>query len=131
MRGTTLHRIRHSGQTGFTLIELMVVIIIVGLLASIGLANFVSLQKRGRYASCISNRRHIHEAALLYGADNDIGTQNINVMILTAAGLITQEVGECPSSGNVDFDDYGVQYTASEITSVTCSILGAEHLYVP
>ena len=63
--------------------------------------------------------------------DNLIGTQLENVAVLTAAGLITQEVGECPSSGTVDFDDYDVQYTAGDVTSIACSILGAEHLYTP
>lgn len=109
----------------------MIVTVIISILAVIGIANFVSLQKKGRYAVCISNQRHVHEAAVIYATDNLIGTQLENVAVLTAAGLITQEVGESPSSGNLDFDDYDVQYTAGDVTSIACSILGAEHLYTP
>jgi prepilin-type N-terminal cleavage/methylation domain-containing protein len=121
----------HLERRGFTLIELLLVISIIGLLAAIGLANFVSLQKRARFAACISNQKHVHEAAIIYSSDVLVGTQNINVNVLTGAGLITQKVGECPSSGTVDFDDYLIQYTNNEVTQIACSILGAEHRYAP
>jgi prepilin-type N-terminal cleavage/methylation domain-containing protein len=127
---TTVDRTRRS-RAGFSLIELMIVIVIIGILAAVGLANFISLTNKARYASCISNQKHVHEAAIIYGMDNDVVTQNINVTVLTAAGLIMQEVGECPSSANVDFNDYSVQYVGREVTALTCSIKGAEHLYTP
>jgi prepilin-type N-terminal cleavage/methylation domain-containing protein len=116
---------------GFTLIELLLVVSIIGILVAVGLANFVSLQKRARYASCISNQHHAHEAGILYASETLVGTQNINISVLTGSGLITQEVGECPSSGTVDFDDYNLSYVNNDLTAITCSILGAEHAYVP
>ena len=120
-----------SRAAGFSLIELMIVVVIIGILASVGIANFLSLQKKARDASCVSNQKHIHEAAALYAMDNIVGTQTINVTVLTGADYVAQDIGECPSSGNVDFDDYTVEYVAGEVTTVTCSILGVEHLYEP
>jgi prepilin-type N-terminal cleavage/methylation domain-containing protein len=120
-----------SRAVGFSLIELMIVIVIIGILASVGIANFLSLQKKARYASCVSNQKHIHESAVLYAMENVVGTQTINVTVLTGADYLQQEVGECPSSPNVDFDDYTVDYVAGEVTTVSCDILVLEHLYGP
>jgi len=109
----------------------MIVILILGVLAVIGQANYQSLRERARYASCTANQKHTHEAAVIYGIDNDIVNAVINVDVLWGAALVQRQVGECPSSGTVDFDDYRIQYTNREVTGITCSIKGAEHLYVP
>lgn len=118
-------------RRGFTLIELMIVIVIIGILSTIGIANFVSMQDKARYGACISHQRYVHEAAVLYAADIAVGTQVVNVNVLWGAGYLTQEVGECPSSGTVDWDDYRVSFVSNEVTGVVCSIRGAEHLYTP
>ncbi len=109
----------------------MLAVSIIALLAAIGLSHFISMRKKARYAACISHQHHTHEAAVLYAADNLVGTQIVNVDVLTAAGLLNQEVGECPASGTVDFDDYTIDYQNDQVVAITCSILGAEHLYQP
>lgn len=116
---------------GFTLVELMIVVVIIGLLASIGLANYISMRENAKFASCICNQRNIHEAAFIYAQDNNIQTTAINVNAITATGLITREVGECPSSGNKDWDDYNIQFNNGAVTQITCSIRGPDHLYTP
>lgn len=122
----------YAANGGFTLIELLLVVIIIGLLASIGIANFISMSENAKFASCVVNQRHVHEAALLWGNDNDVtGNVSINVTVLTAAGLLQQEVGECPSSGNTDYDDYTIDFTNGVITQIICTIRGADHLYEP
>ncbi|UCE02791.1 MAG: hypothetical protein JSW67_00875 [Candidatus Latescibacterota bacterium] len=39
---------------------------------------------------------------------NAVGSVTINVNAISGANLVMQEVGECPSSQNVDFHDYRV-----------------------
>ncbi|UCG51286.1 MAG: type II secretion system protein [Candidatus Latescibacterota bacterium] len=74
---------------GFTLIELMIVILVIGILAVVGMANFQSMREKTKYASCISNQKHVCEAAVIYSMDNNIGTTSINVSDLWGAALIT------------------------------------------
>ena len=57
-------------EHGFTLIELMIVVVIIGVVAAIGIPNFIRMSENAEKASCISNQRNIFEAATLYASDN-------------------------------------------------------------
>ncbi len=65
-------------QHGFTLIELMVVIIVIGILVAIAVPNFVQAAERSRMASLKSNAHTLQTTIEMYYVDNQVYPNNAN-----------------------------------------------------
>ena len=130
-KGTPHKRTRRRAQAGFTLIELTLVIMILGLLSTIGFGNVVRFAERAKRAGCVANQRHLHEASILYGIEQDPGTGNINASALWGVDLVQNKAAECPSSNNATNNDYDLLFIANELSLITCDVRGALHPYTP
>ena len=107
-------------QPGFTLVEIMIVVAIIGLLAAIAIPNFVKARATAQANACISNLRQIDSAinewALETGKSNGApiaDTQTVSAYLkLNSASSVPY----CPAGGTYTTSSVGA------IPQVQCSL---------
>ena len=106
----------------FTLIEIMIVVLIIGILLAIAVPNFVRAREASRAKACVANLKQIDSAKEQWAMDNRVsaGATGPDLTILTAAGDAGYIKSEpvCPSVGTGS-------YTVNAIgTAPICSVAG-------
>ena len=81
-----LQRMVEKNEKGFTLIELMIVIAIIGILAAIAIPNFISYRRRSYNSAANSDIKKAYTSAQAYFTDNPTGSV-ANTGILAAYGF--------------------------------------------
>jgi prepilin-type N-terminal cleavage/methylation domain-containing protein len=119
-------------QIGFTLIEIMIVVSIIGLLLAIAIPNFLHARETSRAKACISNLRQIDTAKQQYMLDKNTSSfTSANSGDTTLGGLAPLYIRyapTCPLSGTYTTGDGTTDPVCSLSTSDPANY-GATGLY--
>jgi prepilin-type N-terminal cleavage/methylation domain-containing protein len=110
---------RNTFQSGFTLIEMMIVVAILGILVSLAFPNYLKTRTQARKQLCIENLSQLESAKQIWGVENgkqegDLPTQ----ADLIGPSLYMKKLPVCPAGGT---------YSLAPVGAVaTCTIPGHE-----
>ena len=111
----------HRKTAGFTLVEIMIVVAIIGLLAAIAVPNFAQARQNARRGACVNNLRLIDAAkeqwALETNAAPDASVADTDI----EPYLKGNAMPVCPGSGTYAVGDMDVL--------PTCSLSGSPDLH--
>jgi prepilin-type N-terminal cleavage/methylation domain-containing protein len=115
-------------NSGFTLVEIMIVVAIIGMLAAIAIPNFVRSRERAQMTACISNLRNIDSAKAEWAleqhkqnSDTPAGSDIQPYLGRTANGSLPV----CPVDSSQTF---ATSYSAQDVGSKpVCLIVPSTH----
>lgn len=111
---------RWRRQSGFTIVELLIVIVIIGILAAITVVAFNGVQQRARDSARSSDIASVRKALELYRADNGIypsvGSDNSGYNLSTlSTALVPTYISSLPNDPNTSLTNY--QYVRGSAAS--------------
>ena len=116
-------QINNSRKSGFTLVEIMIVVAIIGLLAAIAIPNFVKARQASQKSACAANLKQIDGAKATWALENKKTGVDVppDADIFGNTAYIRMKPS-CPATGT--------EYVLSAVdTKQACPSYPADHTY--
>ncbi len=107
-------RTEFSSKAGFTLVEIMIVVAIIGLLAAIAIPNFTRMRTRAQAQACTENLSKIESAKQVWAVENNKVDGDVPISSdLIGPLLFLKQMPACPGGGTYEFNALGATATCS------------------
>jgi prepilin-type N-terminal cleavage/methylation domain-containing protein len=118
-------QIKTSRKSGFTLVEIMIVVAIIGLLAAIAIPNFVKARQTSQCNACITNLRLIDGAKQQWALEARQAANATPVATDIQPYLGRGAAGQLPACPVDPANGFATSYTINDVqTSPVCIIAG-------
>src|ERR1700677_856711 len=127
-----MKKMKHSPKAGFTLVEIMIVVAIIGLLAAIAIPNFVKARATSQQNACINNLRLIDSSKSQWALEQRKQTTDIPQGTDLQPYLGRGQNGELPYCPVDPLEGFTTSYTPNNVgTPPVCLIVPTSHVLPP
>ena len=116
-------KIKTYCSAGFTLVEIMIVVAIIGLLATIAIPNFMRSRAKAQQIACINNLKQLDGAKQQWALENRVSQSAVPVIANVQPYLGRGALGTAPTCPADAANTFATSYSLNDLQSAPACLI--------